>query len=172
MIMNTHIIELPITSSKLEELKHGDKILLSGVIYTARDKAHKRIVESLNRGLELGIPWKDTAIFYCGPSPVRPGKICGAIGPTTSTRMDSYTPILLEAGLKIIIGKGEIGDDVSRALKQHGAIYLTCPGGVSAVLARCIVSCETFLWGDLGAEAVYRMTVKDLPCFVSSLPSE
>jgi len=165
--MKTHLLELPFSRETIRTLRKGDKILLSGVLYTARDKAHQRFIEILNRGEEISVPLSGSALFYCGPSPAPTGKVCGAIGPTTSARMDVYTPRMLEAGLMVMIGKGEREEDVETEIRKHGAVYLSCPGGVSALLARCIVSCETYLWEDLGAEAVYRIEVRDLPCFVA-----
>ena len=167
--MKIHKYTLPLSPEQISELEIGDKVLLSGVIYTARDQAHKRMLSLLNEGKELGFDLSETAIFYCGPSPKAIGQICGAIGPTTSSRMDKLTLPLLEAGLKVMIGKGERSSEVIEAIHQHGAVYLTAIGGVSAVLSRCIVSCETFLWPDLGAEAVYRLSVIDLPCYVASI---
>lgn len=165
--MRVHRIKLPITKEVLQTLQCGDKLLLSGEIYTARDQAHKRFIEMLESGDSLGFELSQTAIFYCGPSPRAEGDICGAIGPTTSYRMDALTKPLLNAGLKVMIGKGERRADVTQEIRAHGALYLTAVGGVSAVLTRCIVSCETFLWPELGAEAVYRMIVSDLPCYVA-----
>lgn len=167
--MNIHKYSLPLDHEQISELDIGDKVLLSGVVYTARDQAHKRMLSLLNEGKELGFDLSEIAIFYCGPSPKAVGQVCGAIGPTTSSRMDKLTLPLLEAGLKVMIGKGERSSEVIEAIHQHGAVYLTAIGGVSAVLSRCIVSCETFLWPDLGAEAVYRLSVIDLPCYVASI---
>lgn len=165
--MRTHRLLLPLDPLSISEMKIGDKILLSGIVYTARDQAHGRLVALIKEGKECPIPLRETAIFYCGPSPTPFGKICGAIGPTTSSRMDVFTPVLLDAGLKIMIGKGDRSVECLTSIKEHGAVYLTAIGGVSAVLNQCIVSCETFLWDDLGAEAVYRMQVKDFPCYVN-----
>ena len=165
--MKIHNYTLPLSPEQISELEIGDKVLLSGVIYTARDQAHKRMLSLLNEGKELGFDLSETAIFYCGPSPKAIGQICGAIGPTTSSRMDKLTLPLLEAGLKVMIGKGERSSEVNEAIHEHGAVYLTAIGGVSAVLSRCIVSCETFLWPELGAEAIYRLSVRELPCYVA-----
>ncbi|MDD4805864.1 MAG: FumA C-terminus/TtdB family hydratase beta subunit [Candidatus Cloacimonetes bacterium] len=165
--MKIHQYTLPLSPEQISELEIGDKVLLSGVIYTARDQAHKRMLSLLNEGKELGFDLSVTAIFYCGPSPKAEGQVCGAIGPTTSSRMDKLTLPLLEAGLKVMIGKGERSSEVNEAIHEHGAVYLTAIGGVSAVLSRCIVSCETFLWPELGAEAIYRLSVRELPCYVA-----
>lgn len=163
--MKTHKITLPITAHEIAAIKSGDKILLSGVLYTARDAAHKRIVDLIESNQELPIDLSTAAIFYCGPSPKAEGNICGAVGPTTSSRMDTYTPALLKAGLKLMIGKGNRNPQIMRAIEDHDAIYLCAIGGISAVLNSCIVSCETFLWGELGAEGIHKLTVKDFPCY-------
>lgn len=164
--MKTHKINLPINAQELAEIKPGDKVLLSGELFTARDAAHKRMIEILDSGEELPFDISKTAIFYCGPSPKAEGNICGAVGPTTSSRMDAYTPRLLQAGLKVMIGKGDRAEQAMKAIADHGAIYLSAIGGISAVLNSCIVSCETFLWEELGAEAVHKLVVKDFPCYL------
>ncbi|HQQ67859.1 MAG TPA: FumA C-terminus/TtdB family hydratase beta subunit [Candidatus Cloacimonadota bacterium] len=167
--MKIHKFTLPLDPEQIASLEIGDKVLLSGVIYTARDQAHKRMLKLLAADQDLAFDLRETAIFYCGPSPKAEGQVCGAIGPNTSSRMDKLTVPLLEAGLKVMIGKGERNSEVNEAIHEHGAVYLTAIGGVSAVLSRCIVSCETFLWPDLGAEAVYRLSVIDLPCYVATI---
>lgn len=164
--MQVHELRLPLRAEDIRKLKEGDKVLLSGVIYTARDQAHKKLIELIEKGVDLPFKLRETAIFYCGPSPKAEGKVCGAIGPTTSSRMDGLTLPLLEQGLKVIIGKGERSEVCERQIREHGAVYLTAIGGISAVLARTIVSCETYLWEELGAEAVYRMELDRLPCYV------
>lgn len=165
--MKTHFVNLPITPESITKMQKGDKVLLNGTIYTARDQAHKRLMEAITMQGECPIPLSQTAIFYCGPSPVPEGKVCGAIGPTTSSRMDAFTPSLLEAGLRVMIGKGDRAESCLKSIRDCGAVYLSAIGGASAVLSRCIVSCETFLWDDLGAEAVYKLEVIDLPCYVA-----
>lgn len=164
--MRIHKINLPINAEEIANIKPGDKVLLTGELYTARDAAHKRMVEILDRGEELPLDLSKTAIFYCGPSPKAEGNICGAVGPTTSSRMDDYTPRLLQAGLKLMIGKGDRAEDVMQEIKDHGAIYLSAIGGISAVLNSCIVSCETYLWHEMGAEAVHKFVVKNFPCYL------
>ncbi len=154
---------LPLDTQTLSSLKPGENYLLSGEIFTARDQAHKRMLELLERGETLPIDLRTASIFYCGPSPTPPGKICGSVGPTTSSRMDPYTPLLIEYGLRVMIGKGERSTLVQKAIREYGAVYLVCSGGVAALLSRCIVSCETYAWPELGAEAVYRLMVKDFP---------
>lgn len=164
--MKVHEFKLPLSAEDIQKLKEGDKVLLNGVIYTARDQAHKKMIELIEKGQGLPFDLSKTAIFYCGPSPKAPGKVCGAIGPTTSSRMDGLTLPLLEQGLKVMIGKGERNAECERQIREHRAVYLTAIGGVSALLARTIVSCETFLWEELGAEAVFRLEVRGLPCYV------
>jgi fumarate hydratase subunit beta len=157
---------LPIDEQQIKSLQIYDKVLLNGTIYTARDQAHKRLLRLLSAGEPLPLDLSHSAIFYCGPSPAAKGKICGAVGPTTSSRMDPYTDALLAAGLKVMIGKGDRSSATMKAITAAGAVYLIAVGGISAVLSRSIVSCETFLWADLGAEAVYRLEVQDFPCYV------
>lgn len=164
--MNIHELILPAEPLTFSNLKVGDKVLLSGEIFTARDQAHKILINMISQGETLPLNLSETAIFYCGPAPTPPGKICGSIGPTTSIRMDGYTLPLLEQGLKVMIGKGERSPAVEIAIKEHGALYLICCGGISALLSQAVVSRETFLWPELGAEAVYRLVVKELPCYV------
>lgn len=163
--MNIHNTQLPISDISIHKLQPGDKILLSGILYTARDKAHQRLTELLISGNPLPFDLSSSAIFYCGPSPTPPGKICGAIGPTTSARMDSFTPLLLQHGLKVMLGKGDRSPQVMQAIKEYKAIYLAATGGISALLSRCVISFDLFAWPELGAEAIYKMEVKDLPCY-------
>lgn len=164
--MKIHKINLPINEEEIAKIKPGDKVLLNGELFTARDAAHKRMIEILDHGEELPLDLSKTAIFYCGPSPKAEGNICGAVGPTTSSRMDAYTPRLLKAGLKIMIGKGDRAEHVMQEITNHRAIYLSAIGGISAVLNSCIVSCETYLWPEMGAEAIHKLVVKDFPCYL------
>ncbi len=159
-------LKLPMSAEQIRSLQPGDKILLTGIVYTARDQAHKRILEMINKGEDLPFELSQTAIFYCGPSPAAPGKVCGAIGPTTSSRMDSFSEDMFKAGLRVMIGKGDRNAETLRLIRNYCALYLVAVGGVSAVLARSIVSCETFLWEELGAEAVFRVEFRDFPCYV------
>jgi fumarate hydratase subunit beta len=162
-------IRLPLAKVDYLSLNPDDKVLLTGVLYTARDQAHKRIVEYLDAGKELSFALQDAVIFYAGPSPARPGQICGAIGPTTSARMDKYTPLLLEHGVKILIGKGERSQEVLAAISNHRSVYLSAVGGAAALLSQCVTACEPIAWQDLGAEAVYKLSVKNFPCYVTAL---
>jgi len=152
--------------SVVESLKAGDFVLISGVIYTARDAAHKRIVEALERGEELPFDLKGQIIYYAGPAPAKPGKPIGSVGPTTSYRMDPYAPKLLEAGLKGMIGKGSRNQEVIEAIKKYKGVYFGAVGGAAAYLARCVKSAEVIAYEDLGPEAVRRLVVEDFPAFV------
>jgi len=164
--MNIHKLQLPLSNIPSLKLQAGDKVLLSGNLYTARDQAHKRLCELIKAGDPL--PWDlaGSAIFYCGPSPKPKGKICGAVGPTTSARMDPFTPMLLDHGLKVMLGKGDRSSQVEAAIREHQALYIVAVGGISALLAQHVNSFELFLWPELGAEAVYKMEVRELPCYV------
>jgi fumarate hydratase subunit beta len=147
-------------------LKAGDRVLLSGTIYTGRDAAHKRIVQALEAGQEPPFPLQGAVIFYVGPSPAPPGRVIGAAGPTTSYRMDAYAPTLMAQGLKAMIGKGKRGPEVKEAMARHQAVYLAGIGGAGALMARCIVEAEVIAYPELGPEAVRRLKVKDMPLFV------
>ncbi len=160
-------IEAPIKdTSVIEELKAGDFVLISGVIYTARDAAHKRIVEALERGENPPFDLEGQVIYYAGPAPAKPGRPIGSVGPTTSYRMDPYAPELLKAGLKGMIGKGSRSKEVIEAIKKYKGIYFGAVGGAAAYLARCVKSAEVIAYEDLGPEAVRRLIVEDFPAFV------
>ncbi len=165
--MILHRIDLPFTSDKLSKLKVGDKVMLSGEILTARDAAHQRMMMLFDMYGKLPFDLATTTLFYCGPSPTPPGKKCGAMGPTTSARMDVWTPKLIEQGLKVTMGKGERTKKLEELIRKSGSLYLVCLGGSAAYLARHIVSCETFLWPELGTEAIYKLVVKDFPAYVA-----
>jgi fumarate hydratase subunit beta len=160
------VVHLPLTEKAVSGLKAGDNILLSGVLYVARDAAHRRMAETLERGESLPFDIRGQTIYYMGPSPARPGKAIGAAGPTTSTRMDSYTPRLLAGGLKGMIGKGVRSDEVKGAIKSHKAIYFAAVGGAGALLSNAITESEVIAYSDLGPEAVLRLEVKDFPATV------
>ncbi|MDR1025362.1 MAG: Fe-S-containing hydro-lyase [Treponema sp.] len=161
-----HRITLPLTRKKAAPLEAGDKVLLSGIIYTARDAAHRRLDALLNEGNPLPFPLEDACIYYAGPSPAAPGKIIGSVGPTTSYRMDTWAPRLLMLGLRGMIGKGERSEEVIRAMKWAGAVYLGAIGGAGALLSNCITASQTIAFEDLGAEAIRRLEVKDFPATV------
>ena len=148
------------------ELKAGDRILLSGTVYTARDAAHKRFMELLDNGDALPFSIEGAVIFYAGPTPARNGHPVGSCGPTTSSRMDPYTPRLLDLGLAAIIGKGDRNHTVHDAIKRNGAVYLCAVGGAGALLAQCITDAEEIAFADLGCESVKRFTINDMPLFV------
>ena len=160
-------MSIPITREGARELKAGEKILLNGVMYTARDAAHKRIIETLQSGSELPVEIKDIAIYYAGPAPNKPGQVIGSCGPTTSGRMDAYAPELIELGQTMMIGKGLRNTDVIEAMKKHGAVYVTAIGGAGALLAKCIKKMECIAYEDLGAEAIYKLEVEDFPVIVT-----
>jgi len=164
--MITYRYTLPLCPADIAPLQQYDKVLLTGFLYTARDAAHKKMAEILQKGERLPLDLAKTALFYCGPSPLKPGNRCGAIGPTTSSRMDIYTPLLIQNGLRVMIGKGERSLEVQKAIMDFGAVYFLMPGGISAYLSQYIVSYETFLWQELGPEAIYKLQVKEIPVFV------
>jgi len=156
-------IGLPLTGEVIKELKAGDDVLLSGVIYVARDGAHKRMIETLELGKPLPFDIKGQTIYYMGPSPARQGQVIGSAGPTTSGRMDSYSPRLLAEGLKGMIGKGMRSSVVKNAVKQYGAVYFAVIGGAGALASHNIKKSEVIAYEDLGAGAVRRLEVKDFP---------
>ncbi|MDR1952041.1 MAG: FumA C-terminus/TtdB family hydratase beta subunit [Elusimicrobiota bacterium] len=145
------------------QVKTGDKIYLSGTIYTARDAAHKRIIDILNRGEKPPFEIKNSALYYCGPSPAKPNEIIGACGPTTSSRMDLFTPKMLSCGVKILIGKGARSDEVNKAIAFYNAVYFTAVGGVAALLSKTVRQARLIAFEDLGPEAVYELVVENMP---------
>jgi len=156
----------PLTDQDVLQLAIGDTVIVSGVIYTARDAAHKRLVDMLARGERLPMDIEGQIIYYVGPSPARPGRVIGAAGPTTSYRMDSYAPTLIKLGLKAMIGKGKRSAEVIAALKEHKAVYLGATGGAGALISQRIKSAEVIAFPELGPEAVHRLEVKDFPTIV------
>ena len=156
----------PVTVEDLKPLRAGDTVYLSGTVYTARDAAHKRLTEKLAAGAPSPIPLDGCAVYYVGPTPERPGQIIGAAGPTTSGRMDAYTPALLDLGLKIMIGKGARSEQVREAIVRNGAVYLGAVGGAGAVMAAAVRQVEIVCWEDLGCEAVRKLRVEALPLTV------
>ncbi|MGC7870888.1 Fe-S-containing hydro-lyase [Desulfosporosinus sp. SYSU MS00001] len=159
-------IETPLTLEKIKGLMAGDNVLISGVIYTARDAAHKKMVEALEQGVDLPFPLDDQIIYFVGPTPAREGQVIGSAGPTTSGRMDAYSPKLIAKGLRGMIGKGLRSQGVIDAMKEHGAVYFGAIGGAGAIISKCIISAEVIAYPELGTEAVRRLTVKDFPAIV------
>ena len=156
----------PVTREDLAPLRAGDTVLLSGVVYTARDAAHKRLMERLDQGEELPFPLEGSAIYYVGPTPERPGQVIGSAGPTTSGRMDAYSPRLLDLGQAVMIGKGARSRAVKEAVVRNGAVYLAALGGAGALMAESVKKLEIICWEDLGCEAVRRLEVEDMPLTV------
>ncbi len=159
-------VNLPLQEADLISLRAGDRVLLSGVVYTARDAAHKRMIEQEIEGIPFPIDLTNQVLYYVGPTPGRPGEVIGSAGPTTSGRMDAYTPRLLEAGLKGMIGKGYRSEEVKQAMRTNKAIYFGAVGGAAALIARSIKSSEVIAYEDLGTEAIRRLTVENFPVFV------
>ena len=156
----------PLTREKARERRAGDSCLISGVIYTARDAAHKRLCELVAEGKELPLDVKDAIIYFVGPTPAKPGQAIGSAGPTTSYRMDAYSPTLIKEGLTGMIGKGKRGPEVIDAMKECGAVYFGAIGGCGALLSKCIKKAEVIAYEDLGAEAIRRLEVEDFPAIV------
>ena len=163
---NTHRIEPPISVEDVKSLRAGDRVAISGRIYTARDAAHRRLVELLDAGQDLPLSLEGQIIYYVGPSPAPPGRVIGAAGPTTSYRMDPYTPRLLELGLRGMIGKGKRSREVVEAMVKHKSVYMAAIGGAGALMARAVKAARIIAYEDLGPEAVRELTVEDLPVIV------
>lgn len=163
--MVKHIM-LPLTSEAARGLRAGDSCLLTGTLYTARDAAHKRLCAAVEGGEDLPFDLRDAVIYFVGPSPAAPGAVIGSAGPTTSCRMDAYSPTLIALGQTGMIGKGSRSDEVVRAMKQYGAVYFGAIGGCGALLSKCIKKSEVVAYDDLGPEAVHRLEVEDFPVTV------
>ena len=159
-------LQMPLTREKARELRSGDSCLISGVIYTARDAAHKRLCELVAQGKELPLDIKDATIYYVGPTPAREGQAIGSAGPTTSYRMDAYSHILIAQGETGMIGKGKRGPEVIAAMREHGAVYFGAIGGCGALLSKCVKKAEVIAYDDLGAEAIRRLEVENFPVVV------
>jgi fumarate hydratase subunit beta len=159
-------LKTPLTNKDVEKLKVGDRVLLSGVIYTGRDAAHKRLFDLLKEGKELPFDIRGQIIYYVGPTPAKPGQVFGSAGPTTSYRMDAYAPTLMEKGLKGMIGKGMRSESVKEAMKKHQAVYFAATGGAGALLGKKVKKAEVVAYEDLGTEAIRRLEVEDLPVIV------
>jgi fumarate hydratase subunit beta len=164
--METQKIKIPLTEKIITSLHAGDMVLLSGDIYTARDVAHRRLYESLLKGEKLPVDLSRAVLFYAAPTPAPPKKIIGSIGPTTSYRMDFFTPKLIESGLRAMIGKGNRAPEVVEAIKKHHAVYFGAIGGVAALMSQCVKKVEMIAYEDLGPEAIRKLTVKDFPLVV------
>lgn len=160
-------ITTPIDKKTIENLKAGDMINLTGVIYTGRDAAHKRLIELLDKGEDLPIDLKGQTIYYVGPAPKKPGEVIGSAGPTSSYRMDPYSPKLMDYGLKVMIGKGSRSDEFIEQMLKYKGIYLQAVGGLGALLAKTIKKAEVVAFSDLGAEAIYKLEVEDFPVVVT-----
>ena len=163
--MEKHIT-LPLTEELAKTLRAGDTVYLTGTIYTARDAGHKRMCEALERGEALPFDPKDATIYYVGPTPAKPGQVIGSAGPTTSGRMDAYAPTMMAVGARGMIGKGARLPEVVDAMKQYSGVYFGAIGGAGALLAKCVKSCELIAYADLGAEALRKLYVEEMPLFV------
>lgn len=167
MVINMkHVVKVPLDAKEAAGLRSGDYIYLTGTIYTARDAAHKRMYESLKKGEHLPIDMRNNVLYYMGPSPARDGRPIGSAGPTTASRMDSYTPELLDLGLKGMIGKGKRTEEVRQAVMRNGAVYFAAVGGAGALLSKSITASEIIAYEDLGTEAIRKLEVKDFPVIV------
>ncbi len=162
----THL-EGPLTSDRVRTLRAGDSIRFSGTVFTARDAAHRRLVESMDKGEPLPFPIRDSVIYFAGPAPAKPGQPIGSIGPTSSYRMDAYSPRLLDAGLTGMIGKGTRSPEVIEAMRRNGAVYFAAIGGAAALIARCVRRCDLICYEDLGPEAIRRLEVVEMPLVVA-----
>ena len=161
------IVQAPLLPAAARALHAGERVLISGVIYGARDAVHKRLTEMLQAGERLPLELEGQIIYYAGPCPAKPEQVVGSVGPTTGGRMDAYSPGLIKAGLRVMIGKGERSHKVVEAIKAHDGVYLVAVGGVAALLAECVKTAETIAYEDLGTEAVRRLTVENLPVVVA-----
>lgn len=159
-------IKTPLTEDIVMDCRAGDMVYLTGTIYTARDAAHKRMYEAILEGKNIPMELKNNIIYYLGPSPARPGQVIGSAGPTTSSRMDKYTPLLLDRGLKGMIGKGKRSDEVIQSMQKNHAVYFAAIGGAGALLSKCIKKSEVIAYEDLGTEAIRRLEVENLPVIV------
>ncbi|HAL44363.1 MAG: fumarate hydratase [Planctomycetes bacterium GWF2_42_9] len=160
-------IKTPLTNEIIRSLKAGDEVAISGVVYTARDAAHKRLCELIEQNKELPISLEGQVFYFVGPTPARPGMVIGSAGPTTSARMDKFSPMLLDAGLKGMIGKGYRGEAVKESLKKNCAVHFAALGGAGALLSQYIISAEVVAYEDLGTEAIRKLELKDFPAIVA-----
>jgi len=160
-------LKTPFSDAIIKDLKAGDEVQISGVVYTARDQAHKKLCASLDAGEKLPFELQGQVIYFVGPTPAAPGKVIGAAGPTTSSRMDAFSPKLIAKGLKGMIGKGYRSKEVRQALKQFGAVHFAAVGGAGALLSKCIISAEVIAYEELGTEAIRRLEFRDFPAIVA-----
>ena len=160
-------LQMPLYQDDIKSLRAGEMVMLSGVIYTARDAAHLRLVEMLQKGEPMPFEFDGAAVFYAGPCPNRPGQVIGSIGPTTSGRMDAYSPTLLAQGLRVMIGKGDRNESVVQAMKEHASVYLAAIGGIAALMSACVKDVQVVAFADLGTEAIRALTVENLPLVVA-----
>ena len=160
-------IQLPLNREDARKLVAGENVLLSGIMYTSRDAAHKRMLENKEAGIDFPMPIENVAIYYAGPAPAKPGEVIGSCGPTTSGRMDAYAPKFMEYGQTVMIGKGLRNEAVIEAMKKEGAVYLTAIGGAGALLAKCIKKATCIAYEDLGAEAIYELEIENFPAIVT-----
>ena len=165
-IMSEKYINAPITKKDIDNLAAGDMVQISGTIYTARDAAHTRLYETILEGKDIPLELENNIIYYLGPSPAREGQVIGSAGPTTSSRMDKYTPLMLQHGLKGMIGKGKRSEQVISSMKENGAVYFAAIGGAGALLSKCIKKAEVIAYEDLGTEAIRKLEVENLPAIV------
>lgn len=160
-------LKLPLNQDEINVLTCGETVLLSGVVHTARDAAHFRLFETIQKGEPLPIDLKQACLFYCGPCPTKPGQVINSCGPTTSKRMDAYAPLLYEKGVQCVLGKGPVGEAVKKAIISNGCIYFTLTGGAGALLAKSVKKAKLIAYEDLGAEAIQELTVEELPATVA-----
>lgn len=161
------IIQTPLSNETMRGLKAGEMLYLSGPVYTARDAAHKRMVEYMDAEKPMPFDFAGQVVYYAGPCPNKPGEVIGSVGPTTSGRMDAYTPRLIERGLKAMIGKGLRDEAVVKSIVEHGGVYFAAIGGAAALMSQCVKSVEIIAYEDLGTEAVRRLIVEELPVIVA-----
>ena len=166
-MVEKRILSAPFTDETIRSLKAGDMVYISGTVYTARDAAHKRLYEMIQRGEPMPFDFKGQAVYYAGPAPAKPGKPIGSVGPTTGGRMDAYSPTLIAEGLKVMIGKGTRSAEVIDALKTHTGVYFAAIGGAAALMAKCVLSAEVIAFDELGTEAIRKLEVKELPVVVA-----
>lgn len=159
-------ITTPLTNEIVKNLKAGDKVLISGTVYTARDAAHKKMVEQIKNGIDLPFDLEGSIIYYVGPSPEKPGQVIGSAGPTTSYRMDAYTPTLLDLGLKGMIGKGERNESVIESMVKNCCVYFAAVGGAAALISSCIKECKVIAFDELGTESIKKLRVENFPAIV------